>query len=176
MVTLRNKPLIVIDLGSGRYVQTKVGHEYYNLLASPFDGRYYGYCPPYGNIDIKKLGAGSKDAFIKDVVVVYTTKIKNSNNRIVIAFTDCATIHKNSITNTKLERTILQDGEIKHCTYSIESDYIYNLESYPQKLIIEIRKYNPYMFRGQRFYKGTYKILDERIIRYLENYLDNTEK
>jgi len=51
MGILSSKPFVVIDLGSGRYVQTKVGHEYYNLIENS-DGRYYGYCPPHDNIDI----------------------------------------------------------------------------------------------------------------------------
>ena len=63
MGILSSKPFVVIDLGSGRYVQTKVGHEYYNLIESS-DGRYYGYCPPHDNIDISNLGAKSSDSSI----------------------------------------------------------------------------------------------------------------
>ena len=33
---------------------------------------------------------------------------------------------------------------------------MYNLESYPHKFVIEINKYNTYMFRQQRFFKGRY--------------------
>ena len=171
---LSNKPFIVIDLGSGSWVLTHDGHERFNRIKW-FDGRYYGYCPPYDNIDIKKLGAKSSDTTIDDVIVVYTEKQESTNNRIIVAFTDSATIHKKRITKTKLQRIIREDGKIVHCSYTIESDYLYNLETYPQKLVIDIRKYNPYMFRGQRFFKGTYKSLDEKIIRYLENYLENTE-
>lgn len=173
MNKLKNKPFIVIDLGSGRYVQTKKGHEYYNLLENPVDGRFYGYCPPYDNVDINSLGAGKGDSAVDDVIVIYTTKVKNTNNRIIVAFTDSATVHRNCIVDEHLERTINQDGKIIHCSYSVESDHLYNLESYPKKFIIEIRQYNPYMFRRQRFYKGKYRALDEAIIRYMENYIDD---
>jgi len=41
------------------------------------------------------------------------------------------------------------------------------------KFIIEISKYNTYMFRQQRFFKGKYISLDKKIISYLEKYLEN---
>ena len=175
MGTLKNKPFIVIDLGSGRYVQTQTGHECYNLVENPIDGRFYGYCPPWGNIDIKKLGANAFDTSIDDVIVIYTTKIRNSNNRVIVAFTDCATVHRQGIIDEELQRTVYKDGDIVHCSYTVESDYLCNLESYPQKFIIEIAKYNSYMFRKQRFYKGTYPTLDSKIINYLERYFQNVE-
>ena len=172
MGILSSKPFVVIDLGSGRYVQTKVGHEYYNLIENS-DGRYYGYCPPHDNIDISNLGAKSSDSSIEDVMVIYTNKIKNSSDRVIAAFTDSATIHRQRIYDEKLERIINQNGQIIQCSYSIESDYLYNLESYPHKFIIEISKYNTYMFRQQRFFKGKYISLDKKIISYLEKYLEN---
>lgn len=175
MNILSEKPFIVIDLGSGRYVQTKVGHEYYNLLENPIDGRFYGYCPPWDNININNLGAGRDDDLIDDVVVIYTTKVKDSNNRVIVAFTDCATVHRHGIIDENLQRIVNYDGEIKHCSYTVESNYLYNLESYPLKFIIKIADYNSYMFRKQRFFKGTYKSLDEKIIAYLEKYLENSE-
>ena len=174
MGVLSSKPFVVIDLGSGKYVQTKVGHEYYNLIENS-DGRYYGYCPPHDNIDISNLGTKSSDSSIEDVIVIYTNKIKNSSDRVIVAFTDSATIHRQRIYDEKLERTINQNGQIIHCSYSIESDYLYNLESYPHKFIIEISKYNTYMFRQQRFFKGKYISLDKKIISYLEKYLENAE-
>lgn len=85
MGILSSKPFVVIDLGSGRYVQTKVGHEYYNLIENS-DGRYYGYCPPHDNVDISNLGAKSSDNSIEDVIVIYTNKIKNSSDRVIVVF------------------------------------------------------------------------------------------
>ena len=109
MGILSSKPFVVIDLGSGRYVQTKVGHEYYNLIENS-NGRYYGYCPPHDNVDISNLGAKSSDNSIEDVIVIYTNKIKNSSDRVIVAFTDSATIHRQRIYDEKLERTINQNG------------------------------------------------------------------
>ena len=174
MGILSSKPFVVIDLGSGRYVQTKIGHEYYNLIENP-DGRYYGYCPPHDNIDINNLGAKASDSSIEDVMVIYTNKIKNTSDRVIVAFSDSATVYRHRIYDEKLGRTINQNGRIVHCSYSIVSDYMYNLESYPHKFVIEINKYNTYMFRQQRFFKGKYVSLDKKIIRYLEKYLENAE-
>lgn len=173
MGALSDKPFVVVDLESGRYVQNKTGHEKYNLIANHIDGRYYGYCPPYDEINIGGLGAKATDQTVEDVMVIYTTKIKGTSNRVVVAFTDSATVHRKKITDEKLERTIIENGEIIHCSYTIESDNLYNLETYPHKPVIEIRRYNPYMFRKQRFYKGKYKELDRYLIDKLEGYLKN---
>ena len=174
MKTLCNKPFVVIDLGSGKFVQTKIGHEYYNLIENA-DGRYYGYCPPYDEIDINKLGAKPSDLVVKDVMVIYTNKVKKSNKRVIVAFTDNATVHRKSKSGEELGRVLNQNGKIIYCSYTIESDYMYNLESYPHKFVIDISKYNSYMFRMQRFYKGKYENLDNEIINYLEKYLENAE-
>ena len=178
MSKLSNKPFIVIDLGAGKYVQSKTGHEVFNLEENPTDGRYYGYCPDYDNIDIKNLGAKATDSFIENVIVIYTTKALPCNNRRIIAFTDCATIHRTKVSDKKilkrLKRTIIENGKTIYCTYTIESDSLYNLKSYPQEFIIEVNK-NSNKFRRQRFYKGKYPKLDEEIISYLETYLENKE-
>jgi len=86
------KPFVIIDMMSGSYVLKKTGHECFNLDKNPVDGRYYGYCPPYGNIDITKLGAGKGDVSIDDVLVIYTKKVSGSSDREVIAFTESATV------------------------------------------------------------------------------------
>lgn len=175
MGKLNNMPFIVIDLGTGRYLQYETGHELYNLIKNPVDGRYYGYCPPWDNVDIRNLGAKSSDSSIDNVIVIYTTKIEKSNNRLIIAFTDCATVHRQRIVDKKLNRKVIKNGKLDDCSYSIESDYLYNLETYSPKFIINIAQYNTSMFRKQRFYKGKYPQLDKDIINYLETYLINKD-
>lgn len=43
--------MIIINLYSGKYTEHQEGNEKRNLRPE-LDGRYYGYCPPYDNIDI----------------------------------------------------------------------------------------------------------------------------
>ena len=81
----------------GMYWDDKIGHEYFNLVKNPTDKRYYGYCPPYGNINISNLGANKSDKLISGVIVVYTKKAKDSSNREIIAFCKDATIHRTPI-------------------------------------------------------------------------------
>ena len=172
---LSKKPLVLVDLNAGRWVKTKTGHECYNLIPCELDGRYYGYCPPHGGLNIQRLGASKDDSCIGEVVVVYTQKVKGSSDREIIAFTDDALILSEPVVEPELDRVIIEDGEEVHCSYCITSDNLYNLSDYPVKHIIKTAKYNPYLFRGQRVYKGTEPELDKEVINYLEKYLDDVK-
>lgn len=182
MSDLRNKPFIVIDLYSGRYTNTRVGHEELNFEWNEYTQKYLGYCPPYNNIVIQRLGANRKDEAVHNVMVIYVRKSGKTSDREIIGFTDSATIYKPGIKATPtIGRTIKdKDGSEQHCDYCIESDTLYDLRSLPlpDRFIIRIAEHNPQMFRKQRFYKGTYPELDEKIIKYLEEYLSasNTDE
>ena len=120
---LPQKPILYVDLYAGAYCKTNIGHEYFNLDKNTVDGRYYGYCPPYGNIDITKLGANKQDESVSEVLVVYTTKIKNSSNREIIAFCKNAIVHREPICDSKILRKlkrILPDGSRQYCSFHIE--------------------------------------------------------
>ena len=171
---LSRKPMVVIDLQSGSFVANRTGHEFFNRRPNIVDGRYYGYCPPHDDLRIERLGAKADDESVSGVIVVYTTKYRKTSNRIIVAFTDDATIHRERILDPSLHRTLEEDGKLIDCTYSIESDNIYNLDDYPVKFIIPIADYSTYMFRKQRFYKGKYPALDRKIIAYLDQYLNIT--
>ena len=173
-IELRSKPMLYVDLNSGKYWKTNIGHEVFNLDKNPVDGRYYGYCPPDGVINITNLGAKKNDDTMSGVIVIYTTKIKNSSNREIVAFCENATIHRYPVCEEKVLKKLkrkLEDGSKKYCSYSIESDELIDLSSVASKFIIRVSDYNTYMFRKQRFYKGTYKELDEKVITYISNYL-----
>lgn len=173
---LQNKPIIYVDMNSGRYWESNTGHEIFNLDKNSVDGRYYGYCPPYGNIDITNLGAHKSEESISGVIVVYTAKTKNSSDREIIGFCKNATVYRKPIddipTLHKLKRR-LNDGSGKYCFYSIESDELTDLTGISSKFIIHIADYNVYMFRAQRLFKGKYPKLDKKVIAYITNYLEN---
>lgn len=172
---LKEKPFVVVDLNSGRYVIDRSGHEVYNLEKNKVDNRYYGYCPPHDRINIQKLGAKRGAKSVDDVMVVYVKKMPDSNDRQIIAFCDSVTAYKLKQFNPLLKRRIKTNGKMEDCTFSIESDYMYDLRNYPKKFIIHIAEYSISMFRAQRFYKGTYPKLDKKILDYLENYLNPSE-
>lgn len=171
---LQCKPIIYVDLGSGSYWDDKIGHEYFNLVKNPTDKRYYGYCPPYGNINISNLGANKSDKLISGVIVVYTKKAKDSSNREIIAFCKDATIHRTPIDDIKTLQALkrkLPDSSGIYCSYSIESDELVDLSQVSSKFVIHIADYNVSMFRAQRFFKGKYKDLDKKVIAYIASYL-----
>lgn len=173
---LQNKPIIYVDMNSGRHWKRNVGHEIFNLDKNSVDGRYYGYCPPYGNIDITNLGAHKSEESISGVIVIYTAKIKNSSDREIIGFCKNATVYRTPVddmpTLQKLKRK-LNDGSGKYCSYSIESDELTDLTGVSSKFIIHIADYNVYIFRAQRLFKGKYPELDKKVIAYITNYLEN---
>lgn len=173
---INDRPFIVIDLYSGSYTKSYTGHEKYNLDPNPIDGKYYGYCPPYDDIDIKKLGAKKGETFVEGITVVYVQKTANSNDREIIAFCDEATVFAPCVTDSSLNRSgVDKTGKTIDISYSIMSDNIIDLTKVRNKFIIAIKKYNNQMFRHQRFYKGTYPALDVEILEYLKQQRQNQD-
>ena len=173
MSSLSKRPMVIVDLGAGRWVLTKTGHECYNLTPNEHDGRFYGYCPPHGSLNIERLGAKPTDDYIDGVVIVYTKKIIDSADREIIAFIENARVYRTAKKDPKLGRKVMQDGKIKDCAYCIVSDNLYDLRDYTTKYVIRTSNFNPYMFRMQRSYKGKHPSLDKEIFDYLENYLNS---
>ncbi len=166
---IADRPMMVVDLFSGSYVNNYIGHEVLNLEKEKKDGRYYGYCPPTDNVDITSLGAPRNAKSISGVTVVYVKKQRGTNDREIIAFCENATVHNKSIIDKSLNRYI--DKNNGYCSYTIESDTMMNLMTEETKFVIRINDYNNKMFRMQRFYKGTYPELDHKLFKYLKSCL-----
>ena len=162
---------MVVDLGSGAYCKTNVGHELFNLRPNEVDGRFYGFLPPYDNPNIKKLGASSSDDYVDGVMIVYVQKQPDSINRRVVAFTDNARVYASKQSNPYLNRYIYKAGMRTECTYTIESDYIYDLQAEPNSFIFKVNGDDMHMFRGQRFYIGRHPRQEAKMLLWLVNYL-----
>lgn len=171
------RPFAVVDLGSGRFCLDNHGHEVFNMEKNPVTGKYYGYCPPHGELKLDKLGAMATDDAVNDVLVIYVRKYNGSSNRVIVGFTDNATVYRELRFVKKLKRVVEEYGENVHCGYSVESATLYNLENIHEnrKFIIVSSKYSRSMFHAQRFYRGTYPGLDRSILSYLWNYLNKDE-
>lgn len=178
MKPLREKPFVVIDLGSGSYIQENEGHEKYNEIRNPVTGRYYGYAPPHGNLNIQSLGAKKTESSVSDVLVIYVKKAEDSNDRVISSFIESATIYANPKENFELRRTAKRAGKVVHCSYCVESEDLIDVDeiSGSNSFTIRIKDYSTSMFRHQRFYKGKYPELDKLILDYLESlYTDDRE-
>jgi len=168
------KKMIIIDLGTGRYLKTKIGYEIYNLEKN-LDGNFYGSCPPVDSINIDNFGIKNGDR-AEGVLVVYVTKKENSSNREIIAFCENATVFKDRQSGEGLNRAFEDtDGTIKIAAYSIKSSNLYDLRDRFNKFEIRINSYSNKMFRKQRIYAGKYPELDAKIISYIEGILENKE-
>ena len=170
---ITERPMMVVDLFSGSYLNEYTGHEALNLEKNKKDGRYYGYCPPKDNINITSLGAPRGVKEIPGVTVIYVKKQRGSNNREVIAFCENAIVHSKCITNKMPTRYL--DKKNGYCSYTIESDTMVDLRAEEPKFVIRINDYNNKMFRMQRFYKGTYPKLDKELFEYLKKCLNKKE-
>ncbi len=167
---------IVVDLYSGSYIKSNTGHEVLNLVPNDIDGRFYGYIPPSNNPNIKQLGAHDSNDSIDGVMVVYVEKVRNSSNRKIIAFTDNAKVYAKSQSGESLNRIILEGGKKTICSYTIESDYIYDVQNEPNPFIFEISGEDLHMFRKQRFYAGRHPKQEIKMLLWLANYLLKKER
>ena len=168
MNTLEEAPLIVIDLTSGLHARNKTVHEFYNLVRNDVDWRYYGYCPPLGNIDISRLGAQPGDEYIDGVTVVYARKVQSSLDREVVAFCTNARVYHKPRTDIFLRRTVWFKSEKVDCAYSLESDNLTDLSHYPSKFRIRLSHYGPALLGGQRYFKGQNPDFDNELLAYLK--------
>lgn len=164
-----DKPFVVVDMGSGNYVSDGEGYEKYNEIRHPKTGKFYGYCPSEGKVNILKLGGRRKDDMVTGVIVIYVRK-DGRNNRVITSYISNATIYAKLQDGSKLNRLISRPYGNEYAEYTIESDDLVKINDIPgvESFIIECSRYSPCMFRKQRFYRGTYPELDKKIISYLD--------
>ena len=167
---------IVVDLESGSYWKNNTGHEVFNLEPNDVDGRFYGYLPPYDNPNIERLGASATDDYVDGVMVVYVKKLPNSNNRQLVAFTDNAKVYAKRQSGASLNRFIVDDGKRVECTYTIESDYIYDLRAETNPFVFDVSGDDLLMFRRQRFYTGRRPKQEIKMLLWLKDYLQRKVK
>lgn len=167
---------IVVDLESGAYCENNTGHEVLNLEPNDIDGRFYGYLPPHDNPNIEKLGALPTDDYVDGVMVVYVKKQPNSSNRQIVAFTDNARVYAKSQSGASLNRFITDNGERVECTYTIASDYIYDLRTKPDSFLFNVSGDDLQMFRNQRFYTGRRPKQEVKMLQWLTDFLQRKVK
>lgn len=168
----KQRPFIIIDLNSGRYVKEhSVGHEKYNLEPNKIDGLYYGYCPPYGGIGIEHLGAKRKDLSIDNVIVFYSEKKGKGPDREIIAFTDKATVFRKEQSGEGKKRQIVIKGKTIDCGYHVVSENIYNIKRASDRFQIHCADFNTHMFRKQRVFSEKYSSLDKLLLAWFNEYL-----
>ncbi len=166
------KPFIIVDLNSGRYVKEhSVGHEEYNLEPNKIDGLYYGYCPPYGGIGIERLTRHRKDSRVDNVIVFYSRKKGKGPDREIIAFSDKATVFRKEQSGKGMMRQIVVDGKTIDCGYHIVSENFYILKRASDRFQIHCGDYNTHMFRKQRVFSDTYPELDKPLLAWFNEYL-----
>jgi len=164
-----NEKLFVVDLYSGSYFENFIGHEKFNFDKKP-DGMYYGYVPPKGNINVKRIDKNAKD-FVDGVLVVYVQAIsKDNKDREVIAFCENATVYRESQPGKDLGRK-LPNREI--AGYQIKSDNLTDLRDITYKHTIE-GSAKKKIFRGQKSYLDKDDDLKRSLINYIkeQKYLD----
>jgi 5-methylcytosine-specific restriction protein A len=169
--------LLIVDLNRGSYLQTNIGLEIFNLDRNRLDGKYYGYIPPRGKVQlIDKLG-GVGQPFADGITVVYVQSINNKGtDREVIAFCTDARVYRSPQLGNQLNRGFEDnDGQWKYVDYHVVSDNMVDLSSIPNKLVIETKKYNSYLFRSQRTVLDdskypSYRELRSEIINYVVSF------
>lgn len=167
---------IVVDLGSGSYWKHSTGHEVFNLYPNEVDGHFYGYLPPHDNPNIKRLGASATDNYVDGIMVIYVQKQPNSNNRKMIAFIDNARVYAEKQRGCGLNRFVFEGGKPVECTYTIESDYVYDLRTEPNPFVFDVSGEDLLMFRKQRFYTGRHPKQEVKMLQWLINYFQRKNR
>lgn len=160
--------MIIINLNSGEFTKHQEGNEKRNFIKE-LDGRYYGYCPPYDNIDIhRNFYCKKTDEFIDGILVVYVVETKGAFNKRIVGFAPSARLYAKS-------RPRIGDGIFDICpanenlTYSIRSDILYDLDKMGIQNIIFNTKRDKNIFRAQRIYGHNFPDIAMDVISKLEN-------
>ena len=107
--------------GGGKFVeQNGYGHEIYNF--QPDNGKFYGYTPPYGKINLSRIsGTINHDAlgdYIDDVLVVFTCT-RESEGRIICGFYQHARVYADLVNDDRITRIIDINGQRIFAEYNI---------------------------------------------------------
>ena len=81
-----------------QYIKDKEGYPFESLNFKKLDGRYYGYVPHQGkvevNLDIGKLGADKLNDKIEDILVVFCASSKETKKQFVVGWYENATVYR----------------------------------------------------------------------------------
>lgn len=160
---------IIINLHSGRFLNSNEGHEKYNF--EPECDGFYGYCPPLDNIDIyKNFNCNSNELFIDGILVIYVQQVESKKfEKEVIGFAPNARVYgkpQPRIDKHKFKNT----GE--NLTFSIFSKNLYKLSDLHQKIIFNTKKN---IFRAQKIYGKNFPEIANTIIKKIEEILPNVD-
>lgn len=162
--------MIIINLYSGKYTEHQEGNEKRNLRPE-LDGRYYGYCPPYDNIDIyRNFNCKKNDEYVDDILVVYIKEADGKCNKQIIAFAPSARLYAKPRPRTGAG--IFADcPDNANLTYSIRSDTLYDLEKMGINDAIFNTNRKKNIFRAQKIYGHKFHDIAMDIIMKLNNIL-----
>ena len=167
--------MVVVFLWGGEYVKTRTGHEFFNMIPNPIDGKFYGYVPKKSNMPIHRFGAKSADKSADGILVVYVKKKEKSSDYEIIGFAPNATVFRERQSGKGMCRTFPdKNGQEEPFGYSVVSDTLYNLENQANKYTIPKDKdSNP--FRNQRIYAKQHPDLLKEIAAYCEKIMEDKE-
>ncbi|MDR2578233.1 MAG: HNH endonuclease [Chitinispirillales bacterium] len=119
----RNK-VVFVQLGSGSYVKDNgYGHEMFNF--EPDEGKFYGYCPPYGCCKIDKIAKDEiqedEDGwrFIDNVLVIFT-KTRAKKGRVIAGYYKNARVYAGRMERKSPIRYIPEEKD--YAPYSLVCD------------------------------------------------------
>jgi len=122
-----------MPLGTGGRYPKDQKHEVFNFLDD--DGTCYGYTPPWGKIDLKRIYRNDikksldKNEYIENVLVVFNASNYDGKNRRVVGFYVGATIFKEPYPNTNPKRIITSTGSFASYNIRVKSENVYLFEN-----------------------------------------------
>lgn len=96
MKTYRNRGEEVYS--EQKYIKDREGYPFESLNFKKLDGRYYGYVPHKGKVevdlDISKLGADKLDDKIEGILVVFCARSRDTGKQFVVGWYENATVYR----------------------------------------------------------------------------------
>lgn len=152
---------MIINLNSGKYLNNNEGNEKYNLKKEK-DGFFYGYCPPFDNIDIhKNFNCKASENFIDGILVIYVEKAEGKFEKKVIAFAPNSRIYARPqprVDGNKFHFT----G--KNLTFSIYSKNLYELNNFSFSFNTQKN-----IFHAQKIYGKNFPNITNYVISRIED-------
>lgn len=128
-----------MPLGTGGSYPKEQKHEIYNFLDD--DGTCYGYTPPWGKINIKRICKSEiknnpdGNEYLENVLIIFNASKNDGDKRRVIGFYIGATIFKEPYLNTNPKRIIIADKTFASYNIRVKSENAYLFENENERII-----------------------------------------
>lgn len=159
------KKVIIVDLSIISSIKGNFDQELLNREFNKIDKKFYWCLPDYNN-EIEKIPFNIKSKFIDNILVIFVTKISNSDNRFITCFCPKARIYLQKKSNRKINQVHCNNEKIKiEKSLIVSGNFIFVNSGFSP--VIKINDYLKHMFKKHNLYIGNYYQLNNKVIKFI---------